>query len=63
MKRALRRPHCYAAPLCLMLAAGSVSAQEFTRYGPNPTLPEPSRGLLPSMSERARTRRVGRHSP
>ena len=50
MKRALRRPHCYAAPLCLMLAAGSVSAQEFTRYGPNPTLPEPSRGLLPSMS-------------
>ncbi|WP_422822478.1 PQQ-dependent sugar dehydrogenase [Vreelandella piezotolerans] len=33
-----------------MLAAGSVSAQEFTRYGPNPTLPEPSRGLLPSMS-------------
>jgi len=33
-----------------MLAAGSASAQEFTRYGPNPTLPEPSRGLLPSMS-------------
>lgn len=50
MKRALRRPHYYAAPLCLMLAAGSASAQEFTRYGPNPTLPEPSRGLLPSMS-------------
>ncbi|WP_311063235.1 sorbosone dehydrogenase family protein [Halomonas sp. DWK9] len=50
MTRALRRPHCYAAPLCLLLAAASASAQEFTRYGPNPTLPEPSRGLLPSMS-------------
>lgn len=50
MKCALRRPHCYAAPLCLLLAAGSASAQEVTRYGPNPTLPEPSRGLLPNMS-------------
>ncbi|MDK9686345.1 sorbosone dehydrogenase family protein [Halomonas sp. LC1] len=50
MKRALRRPHYYAAPLFLLLAAGSASAQEVTRYGPNPTLPEPSRGLLPNMS-------------
>ena len=50
MKDAIKHPRLYAAPLCLLLAAGSASAQEITRYGPNPTLPEPSRGLLPDMS-------------
>ncbi|MFI8749467.1 PQQ-dependent sugar dehydrogenase [Vreelandella lionensis] len=50
MKDAIQLPRLYAAPLCLLLAAGSASAQEITRYGPNPTLPEPSRGLLPDMS-------------
>ena len=50
MKDAIKHPRLYAAPLCLLLAADSASAQEITRYGPNPTLPEPSRGLLPDMS-------------
>ena len=50
MKDAIKHPRLYAAPLCLLLTAGSASAQEITRYGPNPTLPEPSRGLLPDMS-------------
>ncbi|WP_404344925.1 PQQ-dependent sugar dehydrogenase [Vreelandella venusta] len=49
MKDALKHPRLYAVPLCLLLAAGSASAQEAARYGPNPTLPEPSRGLLPDM--------------
>ncbi|WP_404376957.1 PQQ-dependent sugar dehydrogenase [Vreelandella aquamarina] len=49
MKDAIQLPRLYAAPLCLLLVVGSASAQEITRYGPNPTLPEPSRGLLPDM--------------
>ncbi|WP_404465353.1 sorbosone dehydrogenase family protein [Vreelandella aquamarina] len=49
MKDALKHPRLYAVPLYLLLAAGSASAQEAARYGPNPTLPEPSRGLLPDM--------------
>ena len=40
----------YAAPLFMLLAAGGASAQETQLYGPNPTLPEPQRGLLPDMT-------------
>jgi len=40
----------YAAPLSILLAAGVASAQEAQLYGPNPTLPEPQRGLLPDMT-------------
>ena len=40
----------YAAPLSILLAAGGASAQETQLYGPNPTLPEPQRGLLPDMT-------------
>nr|AMP55783.1 glucose / Sorbosone dehydrogenase [uncultured bacterium] len=40
----------YAAPLFMLLAAGGASAQETRLYGPNPTLPEPQRGLLPDMT-------------
>lgn len=39
----------YATPLSLLLVASGASAQA-TQYGPNPTLPEPQRGLLPDMT-------------
>ena len=35
-----------AAPLSILVAASGASAQETQLYGPNPTLPEPQRGLL-----------------
>ncbi|WP_251977153.1 PQQ-dependent sugar dehydrogenase [Salinicola avicenniae] len=39
-----------AAPMSLLLMAGAAGAQEIEQpYGPNPTLPEPQRGLLPNM--------------
>ena len=39
-----------AAPLSILVAASGASAQETQLYGPNPTLPEPQRGLLPDMT-------------
>lgn len=42
--------HCFAAPLSIFLVAGVASAQDSQKYGPNPDLPEPQRGLLPDMS-------------
>ncbi|HEX2528569.1 MAG TPA: sorbosone dehydrogenase family protein [Geminicoccus sp.] len=36
--------------LALALSAGSALAQQPAQYGPNPQLPEPERGLLPTMS-------------
>lgn len=51
MKRsAMKLLKAYAAPLSILLAAGGASAQETQLYGPNPTLPEPQRGLLPDMT-------------
>lgn len=40
----------YVSTLSLLLAAGGASAQDAQQYGPNPTLPEPQRGLLPDMT-------------
>ncbi|SFU57565.1 PQQ-dependent sugar dehydrogenase [Halomonas korlensis] len=40
----------YAAPLSMLLVAGGASAQDAQQYGPNPSLPEPQRGLLPDMT-------------
>jgi glucose/arabinose dehydrogenase len=40
----------YAAPLSLLLLASAASAQQSQQYGPDPTLPEPQRGLLPDMT-------------
>nr|WP_299240981.1 sorbosone dehydrogenase family protein [uncultured Halomonas sp.] len=39
----------YVASLSILLAGGA-SAQDMQVYGPNPTLPEPERGLLPDMT-------------
>src|SRR5690554_485190 len=47
---AMKSLNVYAAPLFMLLAAGGASAQETQLYGPNPTLPEPQRGLLPDMT-------------
>lgn len=40
----------YIAPLSLLLLASGASAQQSQQYGPDPTLPEPQRGLLPDMT-------------
>tara|TARA_R110001599_G_scaffold57797_3_gene159185 strand:- start:1711 stop:3003 length:1293 start_codon:yes stop_codon:yes gene_type:complete len=40
----------YVAPLSLLLLASGASAQQSQQYGPDPTLPEPQRGLLPDMT-------------
>ncbi|RKR06717.1 glucose/arabinose dehydrogenase [Kushneria sinocarnis] len=41
----------YAAPLSLLLLAGTAgAAAPEPQYGPNPSLPDPQRGLLPSMT-------------
>ncbi len=40
----------YAAPLSMLLVAGGASAQDAQQYGPNPSLPEPQRGLLPDTT-------------
>lgn len=40
----------YAAPLSLLLLTSAASAQQSQQYGPDPTLPEPQRGLLPDMT-------------
>ncbi len=40
----------YVAPLSLLLLASGASAQQAQQYGPDPTLPEPQRGLLPDMT-------------
>ncbi|WP_252106420.1 MULTISPECIES: sorbosone dehydrogenase family protein [unclassified Halomonas] len=41
----------YLAPLSALLVATGVNAADVEQpYGPNPTLPEPERGLLPSMT-------------
>lgn len=42
--------HFFAAPLSILLVAGVARAQDSQKYGPNPDLPEPQRGLLPDMS-------------
>lgn len=41
----------YTTPLALMLAASGANAFDVEQpFGPNPTLPEPQRGLLPDMT-------------
>ncbi|SJN12685.1 L-sorbosone dehydrogenase [Halomonas citrativorans] len=41
----------YTTPLVFMLAASSANAFDVEQpFGPNPTLPEPQRGLLPDMT-------------
>ena len=46
----MKLPSLYAAPLSVLLMAGSASAQDAQQYGPNPDLAEPQRGLLPDMT-------------
>lgn len=46
----MKLPSLYAAPLSVLLVAGSASAQDAQQYGPNPDLAEPQRGLLPDMT-------------
>ncbi|MEH6641111.1 sorbosone dehydrogenase family protein [Vreelandella glaciei] len=46
----MKLPSLYAAPLSVLLMAGSASAQDTQQYGPNPDLAEPQRGLLPDMT-------------
>lgn len=50
----MKLANIYAAPhltlLATLLVAAGASAQETQLYGPNPTLPEPERGLLPDMT-------------
>lgn len=46
----MKLPPFYVAPLSLLLLASAASAQQSQQYGPDPTLPEPQRGLLPDMT-------------
>jgi glucose/arabinose dehydrogenase len=47
----MNRPHLYSVlTLSILLSACTSSDDDIVKYGANPTLPEPERGLLPNMT-------------